>query len=88
MRASGSAPKTSSEKQQPSTRSQPDYLEFISLLEFSLFAIIILLSGCRKPGPPYGVTEALKSFKVESGFHVEKFVSEPDIASPVAMDVD
>lgn len=53
-----------------------------------LLTAIILLASCRKPGPPYSVDDALKTFKVESGFHVEKFASEPDIASPVAMDVD
>jgi putative membrane-bound dehydrogenase-like protein len=75
------------------TRSWPHYFGLVSFnrvsfLKFSLFAAIILLGACRKSGPPYAVTEALKTFKVESGFHVEKFVSEPDIASPVAMDVD
>ncbi len=71
------ATKTFSEKRPRST-----------FLELSLFATVILLSGCRKPGPPYSAADALKTFKVESGFHVEKFVAEPDIASPVAMDID
>ncbi|HVP48532.1 MAG TPA: PVC-type heme-binding CxxCH protein [Bryobacteraceae bacterium] len=47
-----------------------------------------ILTGCRKSGPPYSVDDALKTFKVESGFHVEKFVSEPAVESPVAMDID
>src|ERR1700722_14640471 len=64
------------------------YLDFSSLLKFSLLGAVILLDGCSKSGPPYNVRDALNSFKVESGFHVEKFVSEPDIASPVAMDID
>jgi len=46
------------------------------------------LTACRKSGPPYSVDDALKTFKIEPGFHVEKFVSEPDVQSPVAMDVD
>jgi putative membrane-bound dehydrogenase-like protein len=50
--------------------------------------VLLLLAGCRKSGPPYSATEALKTFKVEAGFHVEKFLSEPDVMSPVAMDVD
>jgi putative membrane-bound dehydrogenase-like protein len=53
-----------------------------------LAAAACLFTGCHKSGPPYSVTDALNSFKVESGFHVERFASEPDIASPVAMDVD
>src|SRR5258708_34073348 len=62
-------------------------------MSFNQYWRVILLSslalaGCRKSGPPYSVTDALKTFKVESGFHVEKFLSEPDIESPVAMDVD
>src|SRR6266404_420870 len=48
----------------------------------------LALAGCRKSGPPYSVTDALKTFKVESGFHVEKFLAEPDVESPVAMEVD
>jgi len=46
------------------------------------------LTGCRKSSPPYSAVDALKTFKVESGFHVEKFLSEPDVQSPVAMDFD
>jgi putative membrane-bound dehydrogenase-like protein len=46
------------------------------------------LTGCRKSGPPYSAEDALTTFKVEAGFHVEKFLSEPDVVSPVAMDVD
>jgi putative membrane-bound dehydrogenase-like protein len=84
---------TTSQKPRRGTRSRPHYFGLVSFnrvlfLEFSLFAAIILLGACRKSGPPYAVTEALKTFKLESGFHVEKVVSEPDIASPVAMDID
>ena len=55
-----------------------------------IYAIIalLILAGCRKPGPPYSVDDALKTFKVESGFHIEKFASEPNVENPVAMDVD
>ncbi|MBZ5595042.1 MAG: c-type cytochrome [Acidobacteriia bacterium] len=49
---------------------------------------MLILAACRKSGPPYNVDDALKTFKVESGFHVEKFVSEPAVESPVAMDID
>ncbi len=51
-------------------------------------SLSLLFAGCRKSAPPYSVDEALKIFKVESGFHVEKFASEPMVESPDAMDVD
>jgi putative membrane-bound dehydrogenase-like protein len=50
--------------------------------------VVLILAGCRKPGPPYSVYDALKTFKVESGFHIEKFASEPNVENPVAMEVD
>jgi hypothetical protein len=45
------------------------------MISFKRYWRVILLSGlalagCRKSGPPYGVTDALKTFKVEPGFHV------------------
>jgi hypothetical protein len=52
------------------------------------FLCALALTACRKSGPPYSAEAALKTFKVESGFHVEKFLSEPDVVSPVAMDFD
>ena len=54
----------------------------------SAIIVVLILAGCRKPGPPYSVDDALKTFKVESGFHIEKFASEPNVENPVAMDVD
>ena len=54
-----------------------------------LAALALLpVAGCRKSGPPYTVDEALRTFKVEPGFHVEKFTAEPFVESPVAMDID
>ncbi|HKW97303.1 MAG TPA: PVC-type heme-binding CxxCH protein [Bryobacteraceae bacterium] len=55
---------------------------------WTLFAAVVILTGCRKSGPPYRPDEALKSFRIEAGFHIEKYLSEPDVQSPVAMDVD
>ncbi len=49
---------------------------------------IVMLAGCRKAGPPYSADEALRTFKVEPGYHVEKYTAEPNVESPVAMDVD
>jgi putative membrane-bound dehydrogenase-like protein len=87
MRASDRTHKIFSGERPRSTRGKFDYFE-LSFLELSLVAGIMLLGGCRKSGPPYSVADALKTFKVESGFHVEKFLAEPDVVSPVAMDVD
>ena len=55
---------------------------------YVLLLCAAVFTGCRKSGPPYSVDDALKTFKVEPGFHVEKFVSEPAVESPVAMDID
>ncbi len=46
------------------------------------------LAGCRRSGPPFSPEQALKTFQIESGFRVETFASEPDIASPVDMEFD
>jgi len=53
-----------------------------------LVAILAVMTGCRKSGPPFGVEEALRTFKLEPGFHIEKFAAEPDVVSPVAMEFD
>lgn len=50
--------------------------------------LMLLFGGCRKSGPPYGPRDALKTFKIEPGFRIERYVAEPDIRSPVAMDFD
>src|SRR5712692_5969338 len=55
--------------------------------QITLF-VAFLLAGCRKSRPPYGVADALKTYKVESGFHVENVFAEPDVISPAAMDID
>src|SRR5437763_1716515 len=48
----------------------------------------LLLAGCCRSRPPYGPTEALKTFHIEPGFKIENFVAEPDIRSPDAMEWD
>src|SRR5688572_14078886 len=50
--------------------------------------ILLLAGGCSRPGPPYSPAEALKTFRIESGFRIDSYVSEPDIQSPVAMEFD
>jgi putative membrane-bound dehydrogenase-like protein len=60
----------------------------------ALLALPLLASGCREavgvtPGdPPFGVEEALRTFRIANGFRVEPFAAEPLIADPVAMEVD
>lgn len=39
-------------------------------------------------GPPYEPAEALRHFRLEPGFRIELMASEPDVQSPVAMDID
>ena len=39
-------------------------------------------------GPPYTPVEALERFRLEPGFRIELVASEPDVSSPVAMEID
>ena len=54
----------------------------------ALFVMFLVVCGCGRSGPPYGPTEALKTFTLEPGFRIESYASEPDIRSPVAMEFD
>jgi putative membrane-bound dehydrogenase-like protein len=60
----------------------------------SLAVALLLLQGdvltrqARSAGPPFPATEALATFRIVDGFHIELFASEPLIASPVAMEID
>ncbi len=49
---------------------------------------LTLLAGCQTARPPYPPHEALETFQIEDGFRIELFASEPDVADPVAMEVD
>ena len=53
------------------------------LLLLSLFALIQLPGG-----PPYSPQSALSTLRIEPGFRIELMTSEPDLTSPVAMDID
>ncbi len=53
-----------------------------------LLVPLCLLAACSKPGPPYSAKDALKTFRIESGFRIEPYITEPDIRSPVAMEWD
>jgi glucose/arabinose dehydrogenase len=50
--------------------------------------LVLLSGGCRKSGPPYGPKDALNTLRIEPGFRIEQYVTEPDIRSPVAMEFD
>src|SRR5690348_876236 len=65
-------------------------VQMISLPRYWRVALsaVLLFAGCRKSGPPYSAADALTTFKVESGFHVENVLAEPDVISPAAMDID
>jgi putative membrane-bound dehydrogenase-like protein len=54
-----------------------------------LLLCLALLGGCsRQSGPPYSPQDALKTFRIEEGFRIDPYITEPDIRSPVAMEFD
>ena len=60
----------------------------MNVSRITLTIIAALLCGCHKSAPPYSPKDALKTFKLESGYHIENFLAEPDVVSPVSMDID
>src|SRR6266508_1498517 len=59
------------------------------LVRAVLACVLGLAPGCRRGGgPPYSPAESLKTVQLEPGFRIEPFVTEPAIASPVAMEFD
>jgi len=62
---------------------------FKRLVRFlAVLSTALLVSCSRSSGPPYSPQSALKTLKIEAGFHIELFASEPQISDPVAMDFD
>ncbi|MEX2263248.1 MAG: PVC-type heme-binding CxxCH protein [Bryobacteraceae bacterium] len=57
-------------------------------LVWSILPVCLMLSCSRDSGPPYSADRSLRLMQVESGFQVEKFVTEPDVVSPVAIEFD
>ena len=57
-------------------------------MRLTLLIVLLTLGGCTHAGPPYSPKQAVQTFKIEPGFRIESFVSEPDIRSPVAMEFD
>ena len=39
-------------------------------------------------GPPFAPSDTLSRFRLEPGFRIELVASEPDVQSPIAMDID
>src|SRR4051812_35778776 len=60
----------------------------------ALIAVLVVLGSLavvvarRDQGPPYEPAEARATLVLEAGYHADLVASEPDIQSPVAMDID
>src|SRR5437016_9661741 len=58
------------------------------ILGFCILLLVLFLTGCGRSGPPFPPAKALETLKIKKGFRIETFVTEPAIASPVAMEFD
>lgn len=54
----------------------------------TIIALLILVGCGGRTGPPYDAEDALQTFRIEPGFRIEPYITEPDIRSPVAMEFD
>jgi putative membrane-bound dehydrogenase-like protein len=54
----------------------------------ALLVMSVAVFEAAGDGPPFAATDTLQHFRLEPGFHLELVVSEPDVQSPVAMDID
>jgi putative membrane-bound dehydrogenase-like protein len=50
--------------------------------------LVCILAVPSADGPPYTPQQALETFRLEPGFRIELMAGEPDVTSPVAMDID
>jgi putative membrane-bound dehydrogenase-like protein len=57
-------------------------------LLFTALALGLSLNACGRPGPPYSPEASLQTMRIEKGFRIDLFASEPEIADPVAMEFD
>ena len=55
---------------------------------FIALALGLSLNACGHSGPPYSPQASLQTMRIEKGFRIELFASEPQIADPVAMEFD
>ena len=53
-----------------------------------LLTLTALTQAPAPAGPPYAAADTLSRFRLDPGFRIELMASEPDIQSPVAMDID
>ena len=54
-----------------------------------LLLLVLLVALSQQPdGPPFSPQSALSTLRIEPGFRIELMTSEPDVTSPVAMDID
>jgi putative membrane-bound dehydrogenase-like protein len=53
-----------------------------------VMGLIATAHAADSPGPPYAAPDTLSRFRLDPGFSIELMASEPDVMSPVAMDID
>src|SRR6476661_1731096 len=53
-----------------------------------LLTLTALTQAPAPAGPPYAPADTLSRFRLDPGFRIELMASEPDIQSPIAMDID
>ncbi len=51
-------------------------------------ACALVALGPAPSGPPYAAPDTLAHFRIEPGFRLELVAAEPDVQSPIAMDID
>lgn len=51
-------------------------------------SLFLLTVGCGSQGPPHSPGEAVETFQLPEGFHIELVAAEPDVIDPVAMSFD
>ncbi|MDA1313826.1 MAG: c-type cytochrome [Acidobacteria bacterium] len=56
--------------------------------QLALAPLLVLLTGCGSEGPPHSPAEAVETFRLPEGFHIELVAAEPDVVDPVAMSFD
>ena len=54
------------------------------------FLTVLVLQGCKRnsASPPYSPEQSIAMMQIAPGHRIERFAAEPDVVSPVAMDVD
>jgi putative membrane-bound dehydrogenase-like protein len=54
----------------------------------ALLVVLTALAQSAPAGPPYAPSDTLSRFRLDPGFRIELMAAEPDIQSPIAMDID